>query len=324
MVSISYIIPTYNSLSLLKRCLQSLESQLDINDKIIIVDDGSTDGTYEYLKEKILLNSNIVVLRQENSGSGPARNNGLENCHTTYVWFIDADDFLFEGASKIIKKTLMENSYDILYFDYIEKRKDQDKTVSLKIDVKNFTTLLFSKHYPWNKVIKRSLFKNINFPNENIRFQDHATIPRVLIRAKNIGYINKPLYYHDISHDGNITKNSNRLDDLYRACDYLLNNDVLELLVVKTFVFDRLYMIADKQIIDIYKDLVKIKGYLNKSIPNWKKSSLFKIKYSGKYKYLIKYYKIKVLIAKLFKYSTLATFLILVPLFGIRKLFNKK
>ena len=96
---ISVVIPTYNRKELLERSVQSCLKQAWTNLEIIIVDDGSTDGTDFMVSENIQGNWQGIVRyhRQKNAGASSARNTGLEMATGEYVQFLDSDDFLLYG-----------------------------------------------------------------------------------------------------------------------------------------------------------------------------------------------------------------------------------
>lgn len=311
MVSISFIIPTFNTLLLLQRCLKSIEFQIRPEDKIIIIDDGSTDGTKEYLTKKYRNKSNYIVLNQHNSGSGSARNLGLRNAETDYIWFVDADDYLIDNAIDKVKSVLSINNHDILFMGY------QVKLSRSKLDVKEVTynplnkiELLLTEHFPWNKIIRKDLFRDIYFPNENIRFVDHATMPVIILRANDMGIIREPLYIYDFSHSKNISKKIKKNRDIYIAFRYLeqhsQNNNIspeeLEILYIKKFVFDELYNIR-LNMRDIYSNAKMIKIYLYLHVPKWTQSQLLK-KRMLNYKHIVKFSLWKVLVGKSLILST--------------------
>ena len=102
----SIIIPTYNRLPYLKRTLDSIWEQSFTDFEIIVVDDGSTDGTVDCLRG---LGGRVKLLRQENRGPGAARNLGIEHARGEYIAFLDSDDLWFPWTLKtyaaIVEKT---------------------------------------------------------------------------------------------------------------------------------------------------------------------------------------------------------------------------
>lgn len=306
MVSISFIIPTFNNLELLKRCIPSIESQLQSEDKIILVDDGSVDGTNEYLIANFTEKENFILLTQKNSGSGSARNLGMKNSNTDYIWFIDADDFLLDGAVDQVKEVLQTNGYDMLYIGYsvmVNHFKTEHREINY--NPKDKVELMLTEHYPWNKIIKKACLQNIYFPDTNIRYQDQATIPVIIAKARNIGIIEGPLYLYDMSHTGNMSKKKCRNKDIYKAFQYLnehyennrLTREELEILYIKKFIFDEPYNV-DVHFRDIYLNTKKVCQFLNSNIPEWRKSLLLKVNAISKYNHLMKFPVLKVFVGK--------------------------
>lgn len=95
---ISVIIPTYNRADLLEIAVQSVLSQQGATFEVIVVDDGSTDGTYERLQEWAKRHQAVRVLHQPNSGRSVARNLGLQHARGQWLMFLDSDDVLMPDA----------------------------------------------------------------------------------------------------------------------------------------------------------------------------------------------------------------------------------
>lgn len=93
MARVSVIIPVYNVEEYLRQCLDSVVNQTLRDIEIICVDDGSTDGSLQILKEYQSKDSRVKVLTQQNAGAGAARNNGLRRAAGEYLSFLDSDDF---------------------------------------------------------------------------------------------------------------------------------------------------------------------------------------------------------------------------------------
>lgn len=328
MTSISFIIPTYNNSHLIERCISSIQKQIDTADKIIVVDDGSSDGSYETLQKNYAKVSNIVILNQKNSGSGSARNKGIDYAQTEYLWFVDSDDYIEKGAVRELKEIIKMNSYDMIFFDYYQFTDKNKEKVSLDIDPEDKLELMTTDHVPWNKLINRSLFEVIRFPEDKIRFQDHGTIPAVISKATSIKYINQAYYNYDFSHENNITKRTSKNDDMFKAFNYLVDYfirgiikpDEFEVLIYKTFLYNHLYRSLSTNFSDIYSNIVKIDNYLNKAYPHWSNSSFFKYKYSKTLFKNIKGSKIKGLVNKVFDKSKLMTAILI---YLIRKIERK-
>lgn len=122
MVQFSVIVPTYNRLGYLKACLASIKAQTCAPFEIIIVDDGSTDGTVEWLHDK---HPQIRVIRQVNAGPGAARNCGAAKARGEYLAFLDSDDlwppWALSTYHELIKKYNGPSLLFARYQDFAER-----------------------------------------------------------------------------------------------------------------------------------------------------------------------------------------------------------
>ena len=121
---ISIIIPVYNSEKLLKQCLDSVLNQTLNNIEIICVDDGSTDNSFEILKEYEKKDNRVIALTQKNSGAGVARNKGVEIAKGKYIAFIDSDDWIEHDALEKLYNNIENNDSDMVLFNSIEHKPD--------------------------------------------------------------------------------------------------------------------------------------------------------------------------------------------------------
>lgn len=117
----SIIIPMFNTEKYIGECLDSIMMQNFSDYEVIVVDDGSTDGSCEIVSRYIKGKLNINLLKQKNSGVSAARNLGIEKARGKYIIFVDSDDFLVNESLEFLKNTLLENNdLDMLFFNYYE------------------------------------------------------------------------------------------------------------------------------------------------------------------------------------------------------------
>lgn len=116
---LSIIVPVYNSEMYINTCLNSLLNQgLDTSEyEIIIINDGSTDGTKEIIESYATKYSNIYVYNQENKGIGATRNIGINLAKGDYIYFIDSDDYLLDDVLSNILSCALEHKLDIITFN---------------------------------------------------------------------------------------------------------------------------------------------------------------------------------------------------------------
>ncbi len=112
MPSFSVVIPTFNRLKLLRETLSSVLAQEEETPEIIVVDDGSTDGTLDYLRTE---HPGILTIAQRNAGPGAARNRGIERAGGDFVAFLDSDDLWFPWTTRIYREALRASGADLLF-----------------------------------------------------------------------------------------------------------------------------------------------------------------------------------------------------------------
>lgn len=116
---ISVIIPCFNVERYIDRCMESVLNQTYQDLEIILVDDGSTDGTGKIIKKYAKQDRRIKILYQDNKGAGAARNAGLEIVEGAYIGFVDGDDWIEPDMYEYLKKLMDEGEADIAACDYI-------------------------------------------------------------------------------------------------------------------------------------------------------------------------------------------------------------
>ena len=164
-MKISLIIPVYNKAPFLKRCLDSVANQTDKNAQIIVVDDGSTDGSGKICDE-YGEKYGWEVYHTPNLGVSEARNLGIEEAIGTYVTFLDADDVLLPDAIKIMNK-IVRRGYGIYQFGQYRCR-DPEQLNYLHLTIPygspkgHYTFDNIPKYWVmvWNKLFKRSLIED--------------------------------------------------------------------------------------------------------------------------------------------------------------------
>ena len=116
---ISVIIPMYNVESYIEGCLRSVIGGDYRNIEIICVDDGSTDGTVDAVKQMQSIDARIRLIEQSNAGVSAARNNGLQASQGVYIAYIDADDWIAKDYLATLYEVAQEKQADIVRCNFI-------------------------------------------------------------------------------------------------------------------------------------------------------------------------------------------------------------
>jgi glycosyltransferase involved in cell wall biosynthesis len=217
MVKISLIVPVYNVEQYLKECLDSIANQSLKDIEIICIDDGSTDNSLAILNEYSLKDDRFIVISQENQGQGIARNKGVDIAKGEYLFFVDPDDWIAEGALEKLYKFAKENSANVVKFNYREYNDYSGKYESTSF-AKHIMRLygfdlMLNPVYNWRQFKKGCLINldlhvwtylySRDFINKNnIRFaptrrgEDHLFSDGAILLTDKIYYLNKYFYFY--------------------------------------------------------------------------------------------------------------------------------
>lgn len=214
---LSLIIPVYNGESFISKCLNSIyKTTYDSNlYEVLIINDGTPDSTIEVIEKNFTNNDNLFVFTQENKGLGGARNLGLQKAKGDYVWFIDQDDWITDGAIERICSILRENYTDILFFDYTypNGKKSGIKNHAINEGEYNGIDFLNQRNVEspvWQYIISNKVIKKYNlrfFPGYH---EDSLFTPIILFLSEKVVYHKNINYVYNLRQDS-ITTSTNPL-----------------------------------------------------------------------------------------------------------------
>lgn len=218
---ISIIVPVYNAENYLRRCIDSILEQTYTNFELLLINDGSTDGSAKILEEVKESDSRIRIVHKKNEGVSATRNLGLKLATGDYITFIDSDDFVDKLYLDVLYKSLTENDADIAsgnFASFNEERQaflffTTDETYFEKVyspqewlDQENnprhnlFLTVIFTPF----KLYKRELWENIEYPVGRVR-EDDAIIHKLYLRCQRISFVNSAIYFYS-QHEDSLSK----------------------------------------------------------------------------------------------------------------------
>lgn len=163
---LSFVIPVYNCEPYLRACLDSVFSiPVEETDyEVVLVDDGTPDGSLKIVEEFAREHSNIVLLHEKNSGASTARNYGLSVAKGRYVWFVDSDDRIFPDVAKPALAAMeRDESLEMVCFNYQTKAQDSDRQCMVypreEILSGEEYLLRFRSYFLWNRIYRRSAIR---------------------------------------------------------------------------------------------------------------------------------------------------------------------
>lgn len=236
-VCISIIIPVYNVSLYIGRCLLTCINQTYENIEIVVVNDGSTDGSIEIIEEYRQKDYRILLINQENKGVNIAREVGLKTASGIYVFFLDGDDYLDEDALEIMYEKIIETDSDFVECGYklINGKNEFVDSVYYRSGVSSssyeYWKDFFYRFSIWGILIKKKILFDLYF--ENIPIGEDAILKvRIVSNSSSIININNPLYNY-VRHEGAQMNSSNTLKaekslPFVFAVDKIINEDIDE------------------------------------------------------------------------------------------------
>lgn len=242
----SFIIPVYNTGSLLKKCIASIAKDISSDYEIIIIDDGSTDNSVEIIESLMEIFPTVRLLKQANSGQGAARNAGIRAASGEYVWFVDSDDWLLDGAVLRVAKVIDADSPDVIVLNYVYAFEDGrymptaniaqsllGKIIKPSTNEHIFASVSCWNTPPWRLVTKRQLLldNDIVFA-EGVFYEDHPFAIHLMFVAERV-YIHPPAAYAYFQRSDSTTHANDR-----KVFDFL---EIRELSITLFKRFDKFY-----------------------------------------------------------------------------------
>lgn len=287
-MKLSIVIPVYQVVDTLPRCLDSIIGQSFRDWQLILVDDGSTDGSSALCDKYVKQDHRIQVTHlKKNSGLSTARNTGVEKAKGEYITFVDSDDFIQDNTYKTLFEILNTHpDYDILEYPVNEHYGSKNKRL-LQFQRKEYTDMLLYwlegqayKHaYAWNKIYRREVFDGVRYPDRK-RFEDVFTLPRLLRNCNMVATTDVGLYYYCYNPHG-ITEQATGKDmqNLLEAHTRTLTNILRK---SKSYRAKDAYHEYMKDyyahILNIQLDVYRMSGQISKYFPTLPFKHTFKLK----------------------------------------------
>ena len=193
---VSVVIPVYNVKKYLRRCVKGVLAQTYKNLEIILVDDGSTDGSSQLCDELFKEDERIVVFHKQNGGLSSARNYGVRAANGDYITFVDSDDTIDEDYVETLHNTIVKYKVKLaicshrVFYEGHKTSVDMGTGESGKIDSKTVIQRLLSADgidtSSWAKMFTKDILIKHPFP-EGRNFEDAATTYLYLDSVKYIG-----------------------------------------------------------------------------------------------------------------------------------------
>lgn len=199
---ISVLIPAYNVERYLPRCLDSVLSQTFKDFEVIVIDDGSTDGTGNICDDYAEKDSRVKVYHQENKGISATRELCLQYASGEYIQFVDSDDWIEFNMLEVLAEKISDCQPDIITFDFSVFYAQKKEIVSLpskSIDAFRSNCVSGVWTVLWKNLIRKDLYEKngVCFPVGIDGGEDYLVISLLSICANKIVYVPQALYNYN-------------------------------------------------------------------------------------------------------------------------------
>ena len=179
-MTVSIIVPIYNSEKYLADCIESIMMQRHIDFELLLVDNGSTDKSVDICNEYIKRDSRIRLLREETRGTGPARNKGLIAAKGEYFTFVDSDDYVSENYVSRMLECIKKFDADLVECGAVFMLGSRDILRCVSHEEYEVRDQKILSDTVWGKLYKTETFKDIRFNND--RMGEDASYTRKIKR----------------------------------------------------------------------------------------------------------------------------------------------
>lgn len=234
-LTIGILIPVYNVADYVEECIESILTQIDTRASILIMNDASTDNSAAIIKRFENHPQVQIFDAPHNRGLSATRNALFDMAQTEYIWFIDSDDVMYEGAYKSVMSQIEKLNSDVLCADYVSLRgkKEVQKKAFIGKANKNYINKRNSfldniiennSNHVWNKVFRRQIIQDIRF-KEGLNFEDILYMTDISLKSFQYSYLKQPVIKYR-EREGSILKNLDKkyVDDYLYAFTYRVEN----------------------------------------------------------------------------------------------------
>lgn len=287
----SIIVPVYNLEKYIGECIESLLRQKG-EIEIILVDNNSTDGSRGIIEEYAKKDKRIKLIEEKKWGAAAARNAGVKAATGKYLWFVDGDDWIEEGAIEKLERTVRETGAEVVIVGFYKNFEDGRRFAQQPFNKQNWRKkIVWYGAGPWEFYVQRKWLveQGMWFP-EGMMHEDIATTPTYGIKAGKVEIVEEGLYDYrqrkgSVLHQEKF--NRHQLD-IFRALTiveekfreagkYEEYREEIEFLYIWHLISD-----AAKEFMRFRREpearegLRKIRKMMRKRFPKWRKNKYFK------------------------------------------------
>lgn len=232
-IKVSIILPAYNAAIYIGKCLDSIVAQTIFDQlQVIVVNDGSTDGTEKILEEYGRRYSNISVITTPNGGVSNARNVGIQYAEGAYITFVDADDWVDRECYEKMLVNAVKTQADIVVAGFIISQKAAQQSVRKITDINHAEDNVSAAKslmlgtldvHVCDKLFRAEIAKMVKFERGLKRGEDRLFLLDCLFQAKKVSFMSEA-YYHYFQNEQSVMHE--KLSFEIVQCTYYVANQV--------------------------------------------------------------------------------------------------
>lgn len=202
---ISVVVPVYDVEQYLPKCLDSLLAQTWQNFELLLVDDGSPDGSWGIMQDYAARDSRVRIFKKENGGVSSARNFGLDRMQGEYVSFVDPDDWVSPYYLEWMYEAAQEQNVRMALVDYLDVQEGAEEMPE-EYPVRPAAEKITTEHYPqagrsmgghaWRTLYHRSVVEKLRFDQSLHYSEDILFFTQAAAEVGSYAYLDVPLYYY--------------------------------------------------------------------------------------------------------------------------------
>lgn len=209
-VPVSIIIPVYNVYEWLDECLESVRNQTFGNFEVLLIDDGSTDGSEKKCDEWAIKDERFHVIKCLHRGVSLCRNVGISKARGEYLLFVDADDWIDKMFVEKLYKTICETGADLVECDFWRYDNNTGKKTyrpcygRMGIEYTTEERMLYGESTVWKYITKKQLWMKNGVEMPDCLGSAHVAYVLFLALGAKVVSIHEPLYYYRRMRKGSI------------------------------------------------------------------------------------------------------------------------
>ena len=222
---VSILLPVYNAETYLKKCVESVAGQTYTNLQIVLVNDGSTDGSWTMLQDMAAHDGRMEIFTQSNRGVAATRNRLLDLAKGDFILFVDSDDWIEPNTVELLVKEYEENHAEMIVYQMIDTYHNLRGTFTQIQVIKFFLEHIGFNGSLCNKMTKRELFDGLRFDETITYGEDALMVWQVLQRVHRVSIIKDQLYFVSVNRDSLSRQhfNDNKFS-VYKVWDTICND----------------------------------------------------------------------------------------------------